>query len=163
MITRIDDALFEELLRRAEEAPRRRAHHILHRSHDELVQRLCIAFKHGTYVRPHCHKVSGKWELLLVLRGAVDLLFFDEEGRVTDRQSMSAGSGLSAVELSADTWHAVVTTGEDAVIMEAKQGPFAPTAPEEFAAWAPEEGSDGVAAFLTWSATAKAGDRYRNN
>ena len=159
-MTRIDDELFADLLRRAGEAPRLRAHHIFHQSHEEPVQRLCIALKHGTYVRPHCHQASGKWELLLVLRGAVDVLIFAPDGTVTDRRMMSAGTGFSAAELTADTWHSVVTTGEDAVLMEVKQGPFAPTVPEEFAGWAPAEGSGEVPAFLAWSANAKVGDRY---
>jgi cupin fold WbuC family metalloprotein len=163
MITAIDDELFTDLLHKAAEAPRRRAHHIFHLSHDEPVQRLCIALKHGTYVRPHCHRISGKWELLLVLRGTVDLLLFDNAGNVTERRSMSAGGGLSAVELTSDTWHSVITTGEDAVIMEVKQGPFAPTAPEEFAAWAPPEGNDAVEAYLEWSATAQPGDCYQTD
>jgi len=160
MITWIDDELFADLTRKAAEAPRLRAHHIFHQSHEEPVQRLCIALKHGTYVRPHCHRTSGKWELLLVLRGDVDLLIFDDEGRVTERRVMSAGSGLSAIELTSDTWHSIVTKGADAVIMEVKQGPFAPTAPEEFAAWAPAEGTDEVPGFLAWSATAQPGDCY---
>lgn len=161
MITPLDDALFDELLEQAAEAPRKRSHHILHQSHDEPVQRLCIALKHGTYVRPHCHKVSGKWELLLVLRGTVDLLAFDETGRVTRRMTMSARQGLTAAELTADTWHSIVTTGGDAIIMEVKEGPLAPTAPDEFASWAPEEGATQVPAFLAWSADAQPGEAYK--
>ena len=160
MITAIDDSLFSDLQAKAEVSPRRRAHHVFHRSHDELVQRLCIALRSGTYVRPHNHHVSGKWELLLVLRGTVDLLEFAADGSLSSRRAMSADSGLTAVELTPDTWHSLITTGGEAVIMEVKQGPFVPTAPEEFAAWAPEEGAAEVSAFLAWSAAAGPGERY---
>jgi cupin fold WbuC family metalloprotein len=160
MIKRIDDELLDGLLRQADKAPRRRAHHNLHMSEDEVVLRLCIALKHGTYVRPHCHRVSGKWELLLVLRGSVDLLLYDEAGQLEARHAMSAVGGLTAVELRAEAWHSIATTGEDAVLMEVKAGPFVPTAPEEFAAWAPAEGAAGVAAFQEWSAGAGIGDLY---
>ncbi|MBL6763591.1 MAG: WbuC family cupin fold metalloprotein [Verrucomicrobiae bacterium] len=163
MITEIDDALFSDLLSKAEESPRRRAHHVFHQSHDELVQRLCIALRPGTYVRPHNHHVSGKWELLLVLRGRVELLEFADDGRLLSRRTLSADSGLSAVELSANTWHSLIPTGDEAVIMEVKQGPFAATAPEEFAAWSPEEGAPEVASYLAWSAKAELGDVYRPN
>ena len=40
----------------------------------------------GTYVRPHRHSTPPRWELFVVLRGALALLVFDDSGRVEERQ-----------------------------------------------------------------------------
>jgi len=59
----IDNALFEKLCEKADESPRRRAHHLVHDSHGDLVQRMLIALQPGTYFRPHRHCRPPKWEL----------------------------------------------------------------------------------------------------
>lgn len=41
----IDNLLFEKLCEKAEESPRRRAHHLIHDSHGDPVQRMLIALQ----------------------------------------------------------------------------------------------------------------------
>ena len=45
---------------------------------------MCIALKKGTYVRPHLHPKSNKWELMLALRGSIALVIFNEEGVILE-------------------------------------------------------------------------------
>jgi len=40
---RLDNALFEDLCKKAEESPCRRAYHLIHESHDEPVERMVVA------------------------------------------------------------------------------------------------------------------------
>ncbi|MDH4099604.1 MAG: WbuC family cupin fold metalloprotein [Nitrospirota bacterium] len=161
MIRRINDAFFDELAQKASQSPRKRSHHNFHKQHGEPVQRLCIALDRGTYVRPHKHPEANKWELMLVLRGAVELLIFSRSGEVLSRLHLSSDGPERGVEIRNNTWHTVFPLEDGSVIIEAKEGPYAPVSPDSFAHWAPEEGSDEVAAFLEWAGRAKPGDRYR--
>ena len=65
MNIKIDNSLFKELLLKAEESPRKRSNTNLHDNPDDSVQKMCVALKKGTYVRPHYHPNQKKWEVLL--------------------------------------------------------------------------------------------------
>lgn len=55
----IDQALVASLHAKAKVAPRLRTHHNLHPTHEDAIQRMCMAMEPGTYVRPHRH--PDKW------------------------------------------------------------------------------------------------------
>lgn len=156
----IDNALFDALCTEADEVPRRRAHHLIHGSHAEPVQRMLIGLQPGTYLRPHRHRDPPKWELLLVLRGAVAWLGFDEEGRVIARLEMGAHQQSKGLESPEGTWHSLVCLKPDTVVFECKPGPFAPVAPQDFAPWAPAEGAEGAANYCRWMLRAQPGERF---
>jgi cupin fold WbuC family metalloprotein len=156
----IDNTLFDALCAEADEVPRRRAHHLIHGSHAEPVQRMLIALQPGTYLRPHRHRDPPKWELLLVLRGAVAWLGFDEEGRVSTRLEMGAHKQSKGLESPEGTWHSVVCLKPDTVVFECKPGPFAQVAPQDFAPWAPAEDAEGAADYCRWMLRAQPGERY---
>lgn len=160
MNLKLDNQFFEKLLSQAYESPRKRSHYNLHKDLNEPVQRLCIALKKGTYIRPHHHTLSNKWELMLSLRGTVSLIIFNKEGTVLEKFSLSQGETLNGIELDADTWHTVFPLTVDAVILEVKEGPYTPTQKSDFAPWAPVEGDDQVIHFLDWLEVASPGDKY---
>lgn len=137
---RIDRTLLTTLSTQAAAAPRLRAHHNLHPQLDDPVQRLCIAMEPGTYVRPHRHMQPETWEILLILSGAVALLVFDDGGRVLERIELAAGGEVTAVEIPANTWHAVASLKAGTVVFEVKQGPYAPIAEANYAPWSPADG-----------------------
>lgn len=155
---RIDNALFEVLCAEAEQAPRRRAHHLIHGSHGEPVQRMLIALQPGTYFRPHRHLDPPKWELLLVLKGAAAWLGFDDEGRVSARLEAGAHKTSKGLESPEGAWHALVCLAANTVIFECKPGPFAPVAPDDFAPWAPAEGAAEAADYVRWMLRARPGE-----
>lgn len=154
---RIDHQLLTVLSTQATASPRKRAHHNLHPQLDDHVQRLCIAMEPGTYVRPHRHMQPETWEILLILSGAVALLIFDDSGRALERIELAAGGEVSAVEIPANTWHAVASLKAGTVVFEVKQGPYAPITEANFAPWSP---ADGVQAesLEGWYHTAQAED-----
>jgi cupin fold WbuC family metalloprotein len=69
---------------------RRRSHILLHADHQDQVQRLLIALEPDSYVRPHVH--SEQWEMIVLLRGRLDLLIFTPQAELTQRLAMSAAS-----------------------------------------------------------------------
>jgi len=163
MTIKLDDGFFQQLVLDASKSPRKRSHYNLHKEMNEPVQRLCIALKKGTYVRPHHHPKSNKWELMLALRGSVVLLVFDNDGVILERLILNQNDSLSGIELKPDTWHTVFPLTDDAIILEVKEGPYIATEKSDFALWAPEEGDHDVTDFLLWLENARPGEKYINH
>jgi cupin fold WbuC family metalloprotein len=137
------------LAAKAAQAPRLRANLNLHESLDAAVQRLFIATEPGTYMRPHRHTEAHKWEFFMVVQGRLDLLIFDDAGRVTQRILMAPHT-TPAVEIAPDTWHAYVCMQSGTIGLEVKQGAYVPTPERDFAPWSPAENTTGVADYLDW-------------
>lgn len=149
-------ALLEELATRAAASPRFRAHHNIHASASDPVQRFVVVARADSYFRPHRHATRS--ELAILVRGAVDVLTFDEHGRVTARYAVGEGTDSIAYETPQGVWHTVVPGGSGAAFLEIKEGPYDPATSAQFAAWAPAEGHAAVTAFLEWLRRAQPGD-----
>ena len=138
----------ENMLVAAGESPRLRSHKNLHDSLEDPIQRLLIAVKRGSYFRPHKHE--HKFETLLCLRGRMDVLIFEDSSRLKQRITVGPNEAVVVLEISANTWHTLISLDDEVVFFETKPGPYDAKHPADFAAWAPEEnpGSEVVAAFL---------------
>jgi len=155
----IDADTLHSLSARAQQAPRRRANHNLHPSLDDAVQRMCNAVEPGSYVRPHCHPEANKWEFFAVLTGAAVVLTFDAQGKVTERAELHAGGPVYAVEIPPGTWHTLAALESGTVLLEVKQGPYAPLTDKDFASWAPREGEAAAVGLEAWFRSARAGEK----
>lgn len=144
-------AELDRLAAQAAAAPRGRAHLLLHADHQDQVQRLLIAAQPGTYVRPHRH--TGQWEMLVLQRGRLDLLFYDGNGTVERHVALDEAAPL--IVIPSGIWHSGVVCRPDTILLEVKPGPFRDSA---FADWSPAEGQAGAPAFVTWAGRAKPGD-----
>ncbi len=153
----LDSALFQRLLDEAALSARKRSFLTLHASHQDPVQRLVIGLLPESFVPIHRHTQPQQWELFIILSGAVDLLVFDDAGKVLSRQHIAAGSALCAVELPPLTWHSLVCE-QPAVFIEIKQGPFDAAVPTDIARFSALENSSQTAACLTWLQHATVGD-----
>jgi cupin fold WbuC family metalloprotein len=138
----------------AQSADRLRTNLNVHESLDAPVQRLFIATEPGTYIRPHRHPQPNKWELFVVLSGAIDLLIFDDNGTLLKRTKMSP-TATQAVEIPAGTWHGYACQETGTVALEVKEGPYIPTTEADFAPWSPAEGSAEASAYQAWMSTAQ--------
>jgi cupin fold WbuC family metalloprotein len=148
----VGERQLDELLRDAAAGARRRSHILLHQNHQDQVQRLLIGLEPDSYVRPHVH--SEQWEMLVLLRGRLDVLIFSPQAALVQRLAMSAAAPV--VQIPRATFHGAVALSES-VVMEVKPGPYRPN---EFADWAPEEGKTAAAAFVGWVAEARPGSRW---
>ncbi|HYX74252.1 MAG TPA: WbuC family cupin fold metalloprotein [Steroidobacteraceae bacterium] len=156
MLKLLPQSLLDELAAKAAASPRLRAHHNIHLSHDDLVQRFIVVAEGDSYFRPHRHATRA--ELALLLRGRVDVLLFDERGRVLARHVVGAHAGNLAYETSQGVWHTLVPAASGCAFLEIKQGPYDPATAVQFAAWAPAEGAAAVPAFRSWLRGAQPGD-----
>ena len=76
-----------------------------------------------------------QWEMIVLLRGRFDFLIFDPQAELVQRLAMSVASPV--VQIPRGTWHSGVALAPETLVLEVKPGTYRPN---EFAAWAPEEG-----------------------
>lgn len=145
----LDQALFTELAEKAGVNPRGRQHHNLHEM-EEPCHRMVVGMQQHTYVPAHRHLGTDKAETLLVLKGALGVLLFDEQGQVQIKRRLVAGGECLGVDLPPGQYHAIVVLEDDTMMFECKAGPYRPVAENELATWAPREGEPGVAQYQAW-------------
>ncbi|MBT8766150.1 WbuC family cupin fold metalloprotein [Metapseudomonas boanensis] len=145
----LDQGLFSELAEKAAASPRKRQHHNFHEM-DEPCHRLAVGLQPGTYIPPHRHLSADKAECLLVLKGRLGLLIFDEQGAVLEQRELVAGGDCVGVDLPPGLFHALVVLEPDSLLFECKAGPYRPLGDGEQANWAPREGDPGAVDYLAW-------------
>jgi len=144
----INKQFMDKLSTQARTSPRLRSHFCMHQSHQDLVQRVYIGAEPGTYVRPHAHMASHKWEYISIARGAMDFLVFSPQGALEQRIPLRVAGEITAIEIAPGTWHSLLVQEADTIFFEVKQGPFDAANNADFADWAPEEDSAGVDIFM---------------
>jgi len=154
----IPRALLDELAAKAAAAPRARAHHNIHLSSTDPVQRFLVVALRDSYFRPHRH--AARSELALVVRGRFDVLTFDEHGTVLARYAIGDGTDNFAYETPQATWHTLIPGEGGGAFFEVKEGPYDPATSTQFAAWAPAEGDARAAEFLGRLRAAQPGDGF---
>ena len=130
-------------------SPMKRARLCAHKSHDDAIHEMIIAFCKGSYVRPHRHR--AKTESFHIIDGELLVVFFDDGGKVTYWIKMAAhGSGRPFFyRLSKSAWHMAIPLSEYVIMHEVTNGPFIEKQ-SEFSSWSPEESNaDEVKVFLS--------------
>jgi cupin fold WbuC family metalloprotein len=148
-----------ELAAKAAASPRARAHHNVHATADDPVQRFFVAANRQSYFRPHRHRTRS--ELVLVLYGAFDFVTFDDAGGVLAHYVVGAGGDHFGYETPRDVWHTLIARTDGATFLEVKEGPYEQTTAAQFASWAPEEGDARVPQFMDWLRGAEPGASKR--
>ena len=149
MIRPIDRVLLDDVSREARNAARGRKNRNFHIHDAQPAHRLLNAIEPGSYIMPHRHLDPAKDETVVVLRGRLGLVVFDDAGTIA--QTLLLGPDLDAqgVDIAHGTWHTVLALATDTVFLEAKAGPYVPLSVAEKAPWAPEEGSVDAPAYLS--------------
>jgi len=148
MIRRIDLALLADVSAAAKASPRQRKNRNFHPSDDYPGHRLLNAIEPGSYVMPHRHLDPRKDETMVCLAGRLGLVFFTEDGSVTEKLVAAPGTDLLGVDIPHGVFHSVLALEPGTVFLEAKSGPYVPLIEAEKAPWAPTEGSAEASAYL---------------
>jgi len=129
---------------------RRREIHRFHAADGDACHRMLNAMEPGTYVQPHRHRHPPKDEAILVLRGSIGVVCFDDDGRVieSETRAMRAGGPCRGVDLRAGVWHTFVVLEPGTVVYEVKAGPYEPASDKDFATWAPKPHAPEATAYL---------------
>lgn len=152
-ISLIDSALLDAVTEEAKAASRGRKNRNFHPENEYPAHRLLNAVEPGSYIPPHRHLSPTKDETMMVLRGQLGLVEFDEAGKVLKATLITAQGDQPGSVVGCDiphgTYHSVLALSSGTVFLEAKSGPYAALTDEEKAAWAPQEGEPAAAAYLT--------------
>ncbi|MCR5780980.1 MAG: WbuC family cupin fold metalloprotein [Bacteroidaceae bacterium] len=124
----INDELMDDLSAKAQASPRLRMNLDLRNSPEDQSQRMLNAMLPGTVLPIHRHTTTS--EVVIILRGKMDEMFYDENGNETHRFHLDPTKGNCALSIPRGIWHSVEVF-EPTVIFEAKDGPYAPLAPED--------------------------------
>jgi cupin fold WbuC family metalloprotein len=150
----VDAGRIAALCEAAHVSPRGRAHLLLHAGHRDQVQVLLIALEPATFVRAHKH--SEQWEMLILLRGQVDILLLSDDAEL--RRRITLNSAAPVIQIPRLRCHCAVSLEPGSLVMEIKPGPYRPN---EFMDWTPAEGSVDAGAFLAWARMVDIGDAWR--
>jgi len=122
----------------ADQNPRKRVRLCTHRSPNDNSHEMFIVHMKDCYVRPHKH--LGKAESVTVLEGEVDVVLFNDNGRLLDVIHMSDPSGGKSFyyRMSDPIFHSLLIKSKYLVFHEVTTGPFTKK-DTVFPDWAPQE------------------------
>lgn len=125
----LNTELLDTLSAQAKASPRLRMNYDLRNSSDDQSQRMLNALELGTVMPIHRHR--GSSETVVVLRGKVKWLYYDGNGKVTDTFVVAPGSDLCGLSVPKGQWHSLQCLENGTVILETKDGPYAPLTAED--------------------------------
>lgn len=124
----LDNKLLDEIGKQAQVSPRLRMNYNLHDSLEAKAQRLLNALEVGTVLPIHRHVNTS--ETYVLLRGRIRVMFYNDLGAETDSFLLDPLRGNYGVHIPKGQWHTLEVL-ESAVILEVKDGPYAPIQPED--------------------------------
>ena len=126
---KITQSLLESLTALAQASPRLRMNLDLRNSPEDLSQRMLNAIEPGSPLPIHRHTKSS--ETVVILRGHLREIFYDEEGNVTETIDLRPNGPVVAVNIPLGQWHSVEVLESGTVILECKDGAYEPQRPED--------------------------------
>lgn len=133
----LSDQDIKDGLLSASNSTRRRHAKILHKMGDEFNRVFNFTIQES-YMQPHLHPGVEKIEEIHVIQGKIAVLFFDNQGTVSETILLEKG-GIETVKVPAFSWHTYVMLTESAISYETMMGKYDSKTWKEFAEWAPLE------------------------
>ena len=125
----IDKKILDELTASAKASPRLRMNLDLRSSASDGSQRMLNALEPGTVMPIHRHHASS--ETVVILRGKILWIFFDEKGNETERVTLDASGDLRMLNVERDRWHSLECLESGSVLFECKDGAYHPLEGDE--------------------------------
>ena len=125
----IDKLLLDVLTAKAKESPRLRCNLDMRNSVLDQSQRMLNALEPGTVMPIHRHLVSS--ETVIILRGRIRWLLYDEQGRVTESTELWSDGDVRMLNVEKGRWHSLECLESGSVLFEAKDGPYTPIEPDD--------------------------------
>ena len=117
----IDKKLIQSLFDQAVVNPRLRINYDLRNTEDDMSQRMLNAMMPGTSVPIHRHPFSS--ESIMIICGAVDEVFYDNNGTEIERIHLNPVSLSFGCQVPKGVWHSIEVY-EPSIIFEAKEGRY---------------------------------------
>ena len=120
----ITKKILDELTAKAKENPRLRCNLDMRNSADDQSQRMLNALEPGTVMPIHRHLASS--ETVIIIRGRIRWLFYDEQGRITESTELWSDGDVRMLNVEKGRWHSLECLESGSVLFEAKDGPYEP-------------------------------------
>lgn len=118
-----DESLLDDLQKEAQQNVRKRMNLDLRNSSEDGSQRMLNALEPDTVLPIHRHRSTS--ETVVLLRGCMDEIFYDDEKREIARFRLNPREGRYGLSIPAGQWHGI-EVHEPSVIIEMKDGPYRP-------------------------------------
>lgn len=125
----LNNDLFDQLTAQAKASPRLRMNIDLRDSADDQSQRMLNAIEPGTVLPIHRHR--GSSETVVMLRGKGKWNYYDDNGQLTESFVVSADGDIRGISVPKGQWHNCESLESGTVILECKDGAWAPLAEED--------------------------------
>ena len=125
----ITKEILDELSAKAKENPRLRQSMDLRNSPEDLSQRMLNALEPGTVMPIHRH--HGSSETVVILRGKIRWIFYDDKGRITESTELRSDGDIRMLNVEKDRWHSLECLESGSVLYESKDGPYHPLEEDE--------------------------------
>lgn len=125
----VDKKILDELTAKAKENPRLRCNLDMRNSADDQSQRMLNALEPGTIMPIHRHLASS--ETVIIIRGRIRWLFYDEQGRITESTELWSDGDVRMLNVEKGRWHSLECLESGSVLFEAKDGPYHPLEEDE--------------------------------
>ena len=125
----ITNVILDELTAKAKENPRLRCNLDMRNSADDQSQRMLNALEPGTVMPIHRHLASS--ETVIIIRGRIRWLFYDEQGRITESTELWSDGDVRMLNVEKGRWHSLECLESGSVLFEAKDGPYHPLKEDE--------------------------------
>lgn len=125
----IDNRALDQLSEQAKSNPRLRQAMDLRNSPEDLSQRMLNALEPGTVMPIHRHHAST--ETVVILRGKIRWIFYDDHGKETERFTLDANGEPRMLNVEKDRWHSLECLESGSVLYESKDGPYHPLEEDE--------------------------------
>ena len=120
----IDNKILDELSAQAKVNPRLRQSMDLRNSPEDQSQRMLNALEPGTVMPIHRHQKTS--ESVVILRGKIEWIFYDNDGNETERVTLDANGEPRMLNVERDRWHSLVCLESGSVLYESKDGAYHP-------------------------------------
>lgn len=118
----ITQTVLNNLSSQAKESPRLRKNMDLRNSPEDLSQRMLNALEPGTVMPIHRHRASS--ETVVLLRGKIQWVFYDDDGNETERVTLNANGEPRMLNVERGRWHSLVCLEPGSVLFESKDGKY---------------------------------------
>ena len=125
----IDKKVLDDLSSKAKSSPRLRQSLDLRNDPSDNSQRMLNALEPGTIMPIHRHRDTS--ETVVLLRGKVRWIYYDDHGNVTENILVDANGDVRAISVPKGQWHSLVCLESGSVLFECKNGVWEPLDPED--------------------------------
>ncbi len=136
MLFKFEDALIEDLLKKAKLDPRGRVMMELTKPSENMQVLINVGVKNSE-VPIHRHLKPAKNELIYILKGSVKILEYDSNGVLVDEVVLDENKAMKCTYIESGKWHALKFLSETAAIVELITGPYNEATHKEFASFTP--------------------------